>query len=408
MKVLQFTLVLLLALYLALPAVSSDFDFGSTARSISLGGAGLALGDEFQSTSISNPAAPALHGKKFQFIFPGLDFKSSGASAGKVWDNLDKLSSGDSTDAISLANDFASKNTTLTFSSIGGFAGTSGLLVTAEVTGTLIPSDDVKRWASSGLKFNNDTTFNPNSYVSALGNANFTTAVNNWAQYAISGSSSDRTAAEAAFGTYLTDLSKTDITTSFIWGPTVQFSSKMPSVSGDLWIGTNISILNSESRRWTIVAQNPGFNYTGNSISLSSVDFATVEVPTKRKTSLKADIGMIYKPLDSAWQYGVVVNNFIKPNLRGVANSQGQPMLSVGVATKPVPGFVFAADLVNVTGSNGEDARLRAGAEYRAGRWITLRLGHSGDKITYGANILGIDLAFSEKSPSILSNAIKF
>ena len=120
MKVLRFTLVMLLALYLALPAMSSDFDFGSTARSISLGGAGLALGDEFQSTSVNNPAAPAVHGKKFQFIFPGVDLKASGASIGKVWDNIDRLSSGDSTDAISLANDFASKNTTLTLSSVGG------------------------------------------------------------------------------------------------------------------------------------------------------------------------------------------------------------------------------------------------------------------------------------------------
>jgi|GEM_PF-1136844 len=408
MKAFQLTLVVMLALCLALPAFTSDFNFGSTARSISLGGAGLALGDEFQSTSVSNPAAPAVQGKKFQFIFPGLDFKSSGASIGKVWDNLDKLSSGNTTDAISLANDFASKNTTLTFSSVGGFAGTTGILLNAEITGTLIPSDDVKRWASSGLKFNNDTSFNPNTYAAVLDNTNLTAAVNNWAQYAISGSSSDKNAAEAAFSSYLTDLSKTDITTSFIWGPTVQFSTKMPSTSGDLWIGTNVSILNSESRRWTIIAQNPAFDYTGNSISLSSVDFTTVEVPTKRKTSLKADIGMIYKPLDSVWQYGAVVNNFIKPSLRGVANSQGDTMLSVGVATKPFTGFVFAADLINVTRSNGEDSRLRAGAEYRAGKWITLRVGHSGDKITYGANILGIDLAFSERSPSILSNAIKF
>lgn len=408
MKAFRLILATTLALFLTLPALALDFDFGSTARSISLGGAGLALGDEFQSTSVNNPAAPAVHGTKFQFIFPGIDFKTAGASVGRVWDNLDKLSKGDSTDAISLANDFASKDTTLTLSSVGGFAGTSGILLNAEVNGKLIPSADVKKWAAADLKFGNATSFNPTLYAAKLENTNFTAAVNNWATYATSGQTSAKTAAESAFSSYLTDLSTTTIGTSFVWGPTLQLSSRMPSISGDLWVGTNISILNSESRQWTIVAKNPGFTYSGNAISLSQIDFEAVEVPTQRKTSIKADIGLIYKPNESMWQYGLVVNNFIKPNLRGIANSQENPIVSMGIAAKPIEGFVFAADLINVTASNGEEARLRAGAEYRAGRWITLRVGHSGDRLTYGANILGIDLAFSERSPSILAKAIKF
>jgi hypothetical protein len=408
MKAFRFLFFLALAICLSLPGLASDFDFGSTARSISLGGAGLALGDEFQSTSIANPAAPALHNNKLKFIFPGFDFKTKGASVGKLWDNIGKLSDGDGADAISLANDFASKDTTLAFSSVAGFAGTSGILINAEVSGTISPSDDVKRWASADLKFNNGTIFNPNAYVAKLGNANFTAAVNNWTTYAISGLTSDKNAAENAFSAYLVDLSKTDISANFVWGPTFQLSSKMPSTSGDLWVGSNISILNSESQRWTIVAQDPNFTYTGNSIALSSVDFDTVELPRQRKTSLKVDLGMIYRPNDSVWQYGMVVNNFIKPNLRGITNSQEDPMFSFGIAAKPIAGFVFAADLINVTNANNQDTRLRAGAEYRAGKWITLRAGHSGDKFTYGCNLFGIDLAFSEKSPSIISNAIKF
>lgn len=408
MRLYALGLSILLLAGLSISALSSDFDFGSTARSISLGGAGLALGDEFHSTAVNNPAAPAVYGKKLQFIFPGLDFKKSGASVSDIVDNIGKLDSGNESDALSLANDFSSQNTSLSFSSVAGFSGTTGILVNAEVIGRIIPSQDVMNWSKAQLRFDNGISFDPMDYVTQLNNANLTSAVNNWTAYSSSGLASDKTAAETAFNQYLVDLSTNTISAAFVWGPTVQLSGKMPSTSGDLWLGTNISILTSESRQWTIQAKNPGFTYSGNDISVSSLDFEAVEVPTKRKTSLKVDVGMLYRPNDSIWQYGVVVNNFIKPNLRGVTNSQEDPMISFGVAAKPINGFLFVADLVNLTGANGESVKLRSGAEYHIGNFLALRAGYSGDRVTYGFNAFGIDLAFSEDSPNILSKAFKF
>ncbi len=408
MKYYAISIFVLLIGAVSLPVCGVDFDFGSTARSISLGGAGLALGDEFHTTAVNNPAAPAVHGKKFQFLFPGFDFKNSGASLGDVVDNVDKLDSGSQSDALSLANDFSSQSTKLAFSCVTGFSGTVGVLINAEVVGAILPSQDVMNWSKANLRFDNDIGFNPLDYVSQLNNAHLTAAVHSWKAYSESGSVSDKVAAETEFSNYLVDLSTNTIDAAFVWGPTVQLSGKVPSSSGDLWVGTNLTVLTSESRRWTIQAKNPEFTYSGNDISLSSVDFEAVEIPTKKKTSLKADIGVLYRPDNSILQYGLVVNNFIKPSLRGVTNSQEDPMISLGVATAPMRHILFAADLVNITGANEQDAKLRTGAEFRLSSKFALRAGYSGDRITYGFNLFGFDMAFSKDSPNILSKAFRF
>ncbi|MGQ9580017.1 MAG: hypothetical protein ACUVT8_03625, partial [Armatimonadota bacterium] len=123
---------------------------------------------------------------------------------------------------------------------------------------------------------------------------------------------------------------------------------------------------------------------------------------------MKADVGLIYKSKDSIWQYGLVINNFIKPKVRGITNTLDDPMISVGVAAPLGRNFLFAADLVNITGANGENAKLRMGGEFRMGRLFAIRAGYSGSKWTYGAELLGLNIAWSGRSAQLLSNVLKF
>lgn len=408
MKVTRLLLLITLLTCQAISVWAADLNFGSTARSTALGGAGLALGDEFQSTSVINPAAPAVSGTKFRFIAPGFDIRSRGASIGDVISNLSDISDSGTDQAINLVNDFAKRDTSLTLGSVMGFAGTSGVLINAEVSGYVNPGVDARKWANSNLGFNQATVFDPNVYVTQLNNDNLTAAVNSWNAYTTSGNAADRTAAESAFAAYTTDLSNNDVSASVIWGPTLQISGKVPSTTGDLWLGTNVSIISSEYKKWKVVAQNPGYTYTNGSISNVSMDFEAVEQPTERKTSLKADVGLIYRPSGSFLQYGLVLNNFIKPRLRGVVNSQEDPMISFGIAANPIKNFVFAADLVNVNRANNEDPKLRSGAELKMGNFFALRAGYTGDNFTWGGSVFGIDLALSRNNPAMLSRLLRF
>lgn len=388
---------------LATAAGASDLTIGSTARSVAMGGAGLALGDQSYTTTLLNPAAPAAAGGRFRFIWPGLAFNTRGASIGDLTDSLSNLSDGSTDDAISLVNDFAKRPTTLSFSTITGFAGGFGVLVEGEAQGVITPSADAAQWATAAQTFNDSTSVDLDALAASITNTHFQSMITNL-------NTGNTAGAQTDFGLYLNDLSQNYVDADVVYGPTVMLSHGYERPGGTLYLGASAKILHSEARRWQITAAaDPANPPTGTGANITAgVNFDAVEIPVQKDNSLKVDLGMIYKPRNSMWQYGAVVNNAIKPNLSGIANSQEDAMLSFGIAAVPIKGVIFAADLVNVTGANNADAQLRFGAETSLGSLFALRAGYSGQNWTYGLKLLGINVAFSGGAAQLLTNAIKF
>ena len=397
----KITLAAFLVALLATVACASDLNFGATARSMAMGGAGIALGDDSGTTAVLNPAAPACAGAKFRFIFPGLDFHTMGASFSDLLDSVNKIG-GDEDDALSLINDFAKRKTGLTFNMVTGFAGPVGFTIEAQANGLITPSPEAAKWATAALMFRDSTDVNLTEVQTIIDNANFDAAISN----ALAG---DTSAANAAFDAYLDDLNQSYVDASVVYGPSLLLGKGFSTTNGKMWLGTNIKILSTEGKRWQVKGTRVGSLTVSGSNVLADLDFEAEELPGEgRKTTMKADIGLIYKPNDSVWQYGLVVNNFVKPKLRGITNTQDDPMISVGVAAVLGRNFLFAADFVNITGANDQNAKLRLGGEFRLGRLFALRAGYSGKEWTYGAELLGLNIAWSGRSAQLLSNVLRF
>lgn len=380
---------------------ASDINFGATARSMAMGGAGIALGDESATMTPLNPAAPACAGAKFRFIFPGLDFHTVGASFSDLVDSVSNIG-GDEDDALELVNDFAKQQTGLTFGLLTGFAGPFGFTIEAQANGLITPSPEAAKWATAALLFRDSADVNLTDVQAIIDNANFDAAIAN----ALAGNTA---AANAAFDDYLDELNQTFVDANVVYGPSLLLSKGFETSNGKMWLGTNIKILSTEGKRWQVKGTRVGSLGVSGSDVLADLNFEAEELPSEgRKTTMKADVGLIYKPNDSIWQYGLVINNFIKPKLRGITNTLDDPMISVGVAAPLGRNFLFAADLVNITGANGENAKLRMGGEVRLGRLFALRAGYSGSKWTYGAELLGLNIAWSGRSAQLLSNVLKF
>lgn len=411
MKALVFALVCVVALA-ATCAYASDINFGATARSMGMGGAGIALGDDSGTTAILNPAAPAVAGQRFRLIFPGFSFNTSGATFGDLTDSISKLSDGNTDDAIDLITDFGKHPTKLTFNTVAGFAGTTGLTFEGEAQGIITPGPDTAAWATVVGSFSTDNlaNFQPQDYYAQLANTNLDTAVANWHLVSGTPNAADNAIAEAAFDDYLSDLSANTVQANLVYAlPAVQLSRGLNTSKGRLWVGANAKFLHSEARSWQVVGAGDAFNYDG-SDQLTGVDmsFDAVENPVQKSSTMKIDVGAIYKPENSMLQYGFVINNFIEPSLTGITNLQTERTLSVGVAAVPNRNLVLAADIINLNGANGEDASLRFGGEFRLGRMFAVRAGYSGSKWTYGTELFGVNVSWAGRSAQMLANILKF
>ncbi|MGQ9581577.1 MAG: hypothetical protein ACUVT8_11650, partial [Armatimonadota bacterium] len=214
---------------------ASDINFGATARSMAMGGAGIALGDESATTAPLNPAAPACAGAKFRFIFPGLDFHTVGASFGDLLDSVSNLK-GDEEDALELVNDFAKQQTGLTFGMVTGFAGPFGFTIEAQANGIITPSPEAAKWATAALLFRRDyKNVNLTDVRAIINNANFNAAIAN----ALAGNT---IAANDAFDDYLDELNQTFVDANVVYGPSLLLGKGFETSNGKMWLGTNIKI----------------------------------------------------------------------------------------------------------------------------------------------------------------------
>lgn len=396
--------VLLVVLVISAPAYAGDFNFGSTARAAAMGGAGIALGDDAATTAVINPASPAVSGAKFKILVPGLDFHVRGTSVGKLIDAASTVNNLDDSGAIDLLNDFAKQPTSVTLSSMVGFAGQFGVTIEGEASANILPSGAAQEWANIGQGFSTGI-MNLSAAFPSAANENLRSTVT----LARAG---NLAAANTAFDAYTNDLSQTFVSGNLVYAlPAVQLSAPVENEAGRWYLGTNMKLLRVESRSWQVVATGIGdapvtVDPVGN--VLAATNFEAVGLATQRHTSLKVDVGAIYAPHNGMLQYGVVATNLIKPKDTGLGLNQADLTLSVGVGAHPVPGLTVAADLINLTQANNAKTDLRMGAEWRLGSLFAVRAGYTGQGIAYGVELFGLNLAFAPKTPRLLSHIIRF
>ena len=404
--------IVCMAALAATGACASDINFGATARSTAMGGAGIALGDDSGTTTMLNPAAPACAGARFRFIFPGLDFHTTGATFSDLADSLSKASGGNTSDALDLVDTFASQRTTLNLNAMTGFAGTFGVTLEAQGNAMITPSPEVPKWVAAGQLLESNQTPDLFAIQATIDNTHFDDVVTD-----LTASVPNLVTAQADLNLYLNDLNQNYVDANVAYGPGFLLGRGFSTANGTMWLGTNLKVLYSQSKRWWIHATQTGPIAPSGSSFTVPLSFSADEIDangaivtnsTAKTTSLKADVGMIYKPNGSMWQYGVVANNFIKPNVKGLTNTQDEMMLSGGIAAVLGRNFVLAADLVNLTGANGEKAKLRMGGELRLGRMFAARMGYSGSEWTTGFELLGLNISWAGSGAQLLSNVLKF
>lgn len=387
MKILSVLLLVLVLATMASMLSASDFNFGSYARSAAMGGAGLALSDDPSTSSIVNPAAGAATGARFQFVFPSLDFHTRGASFGDLRSRTDDISNGSDSDAMSLLRDFGKAPTTLAVGMVTGFTGPYGVTAEGEAQGVITPGAAFSNWVTAGMP------------TTAAGLASNTGITNPALVAAIS---------TAIAGGSITDMNTlvntltagTNLQARLVYAaPAVSYSTGFPANNGGkLWVGARMRWLRSESHYWSVQ------QVAGNT---TSVDLeATEDLTRKTKDSgFGADLGFILQPKNSLVQWGVVVDNFVDAHLGGIETPR---MVSLGMASQPRAKLRYAVDLVNINRAYDENMKLRMGAEWIIGRNLMLRAGNSGDSWTYGVGILGMNFAFSNEAPNMISRVLRF
>ncbi|MCE5324093.1 conjugal transfer protein TraF [bacterium] len=385
MKVL---LVLMCSLAIVMTAgtvYASDINFGSYARSVAMGGAGLAMTDDASSSSIVNPAAAAAIGKKFQFVFPSFDLRVSGADLSDLTDRTSEISSGNDDDALKLIRDFGKQDTTLNFGVVTGFSGAFGVTAEGEAQAVISPSSSFSEWAIAGTPTSVDglksMTFSDDEVNTVIQNALADDQIN---------------------GTDASDIvnaisGSTNLAGKYVYAlPAVNLGRGFDTTGGKLWLGTRMRWLHSEAHKWN-VSQEDGVT--------DSIELDVTETQNVEDDGFGADLGLIYQPKNSFIQYGMVINNFWDAKLEGIETPR---MYSLGIAAQPNNRWKFAADLVNINKAYDEDTKLRMGAELNLTNKIALRAGYSGDSFTYGFGLYGINLAFSDDAPSIISRVLSF
>lgn len=417
MKVLKTALVVMLFALLATAVSASDFDIGVSARSMAMGGAGLALGDQTGSTSVLNPAAPAASGGRVRFIWPGVSFHTTGASLSGLTDSLGDISDGNEDGALALVTDFAKQDTSLNLNMMTGVVGPFGVMLEASASGTIAPAPAVRDLATVANVFKDETSWDLDrlkGLTPYLNNVNLKNAIDSAEKYIAAGSlpadpTGDLAAAQAALNTYVqTDLSSNTVNANVAYGPTFMLSHGYKKAGGTLYLGTTAKFLTTEAHTWTVTANNPTAIKTVGTQIESGITYKANETSIQKGNTVGVDVGMIYKSNNKRLQYGAVINNFIEPDLKGFNNAQADRMLSVGAALVPVKGIIVAADLVNLNSANDENMSLRFGGEMALGKLFALRAGYSGQNWTYGVKVLGINMAFQGRTAQLLANTIKF
>lgn len=369
MKILHVLALVLLVAGLMTAACASDFNFGGYARSIAMGGAGLALSDVAADAVLTNPAAGAASSAKLQFMFPSVDFNTTGTSISELRSRTDEISDTDQASAIALAEDFGSHETKLTAAFTTGIAGPLSIIASGEAQGIISPGPNFRAWVNAGHPITE-------------------------AGLVAKGLLGDD---ESVYDYAMTLNDGTVVGGLLVYStPSIAYGTKLKTKQGKLWVGGNAKFMHSEVRLWDIVVAENGDGEVG---------LAAHEQPRLKDNGLGMDVGFIWQPEKTKWQYGMVIDNFADPNLRGIETPM---MLSVGAACRSSK-LTYAIDLINLNSAGDQGAWLRTGVEWQPISKIALRAGYSGKSFTCGFGLIGLNFAFTGgDAPNMISKTLTF
>ncbi len=365
-------------LAVAISATQAEVNFGSNARSVAMGGAGLALvGDPIVSGAI-NPAAYAIKASKFRYMLPSFDYKFDGTSLSKLTDISNSVDNSSSS-SIELARELGKRNTLIELSGTTGFSlGRVVVMFDGQANADIMPSAGFKQWAAD-----------PNAV--------------DWSGYVDSETGAPDLAA---------------IQSNFYSDVTGQIVSSLPSI-GYGWkvkghkgvnLGVRVKAMRSSVRRQRITVSNAVNNGTLENPDVSlTLDAFTLEGVNElvQDTGIGMDFGLIYQTPDPNLQLttAVIVNNLLEPSLDAVRVDR---MLSFGATATLKNSVIVAADLVNINQAYDKNMQLRLGAEIRPFKWLAFRAGYGDGTPTLGIGLKGYDFAFSKDQPLTLGRLWKF
>lgn len=329
-------------------AARADLILGSHARSAAMGGAGLALVNQPVNAQQSNPAALAYSDVPYSITWPGAGVRFNGVSfseARRLTNNVVRLNSGDIT---RIARTLADGPARVDFHSAGGIT----LLnqnIGYEVQGRAHadPDAQLRAWASNSA--------NP-----------------------LTGATSDVTAA------------------SVVTLPALAIAGSPAYEDGKLSVGARLRFQKVTGRVQRVT------------FTSEAGDASVTDIETQNKRGVAVDLGAIYEPYDqNGVTFAVVAGNLLAPSTRTFPQKL---MLSGGAAlTFPGELFSMAADVINVTNSDGSGMDLRLGLEVKPVANIAVRGGWSAQNgFTTGASYGGFGFAYGSRLPLMVTQSLRF
>lgn len=347
----------MLAGIFAATAASADVDFGTYARSLGMGGAGIALVDQPVITATLNPAAAGLLNRT-HFVFPSLSMRSQGASVNYLQEHLKNTYDLDGDGAIQLARDLGKNDTRLDMDFVTGLTvGSIGITADAQAVASVTPSQAFKDYAN-GIAINQSDY--GNVYADVRGQA--------------------------------------------VWSmPAIALATRVKSIkpeSGNLYLGTRLKMLRGIARSERV------FVDQANSLAQGRIVLDTITNTDSDEMGFGADIGALWSPAGKGnLTYAITADNFLAPTLGTI---DLDTVINLGIAGQPTNKFVWAVDLANLTGAYNTGAKYRMGAEYKLGNSFAVRGGYASSSWTFGVGVLGVDFAFSNRVPFTIGRTMVF
>ncbi|HEY3376915.1 MAG TPA: hypothetical protein VGL77_05410 [Armatimonadota bacterium] len=356
--------VLLCGLLLSWPAYA-DITLGSDARSVGMGGAGLASGDSPDTANL-NPASLADTGARFGVQWPSATMHMQGAGYGDAIKLIGNPSLS-AADALHMAITLGENTTQLdATASAGVLLPKMDLQATAAIRTELLPNEAFKRWVHGGNQGTPSSDARADLYAGGLA-----------------------TLPSVGLGVHV----------------------PLPGMQGRLAVGVRVKPSTAYYSHYII---------DGNAV-LAGQPLLAAEMGGNNylsQRSFSADLGFTYTParMPNA-RFAVVVNNLLEPKAIAFAAASPDGLFAKQMSPRSISAGValvgqystLAADLVDIGGAYGK-AQVRIGGEVRApGNVLALRGGYNSTTgFTAGLGLGSFGIAISRQTPVMLSQSITF
>ncbi|MEP6756421.1 MAG: hypothetical protein ABJA67_13030 [Chthonomonadales bacterium] len=344
----------------------ADVSFGSSARLLGMGGAGIAVVDRADHNTGLNPAALALNNRRSQIFFPNVGLHASGIPIKEAYKHL--IQNPGANDAVDLARDFGGQNSE--FSAALGFGARVGHM-DAMTTGIglvrIIPNADLKNWSKTG---NGDLTkLNGNEKADVYGAAIYSLP---------------------------------------IIGAAERISPKGSPIRVEA--GTRIKLSRSVYTHYLVSSS----NIMNNTVATPASELGSGTTITK--DGIGVDFGLLAHPTShQGFSVALLVNNLLDPGFRIAGTDvNGNPAkfdlqprsITVGSALEAGK-FLFVADAVDITRAYG-NVQGRLGMELTT-RKVSYRLGYSSARgFTAGIGWRFVQVAFGARAPLEIIKTLRF